>query len=242
MGLVPLRREDEEWLDLPGPSLEEVRGNLQDMQIVNRFFGGQRVVLLYLRHFLSAIPFDQKLTILDIGTGSADIPRSVVKWIRSVKRDLHIIALDRNSHVLTFARQEIAAYPEIQLIQADLSHLPFPEQSVDITLASLICHHLSPDAVVQLLITLNRISRYGFLINDLQRGYIPYIITWLFTRLISQNHLTRNDGPLSVLRAYRMKEWRAMAVQAGLPGLRFARHPFFRIVVVKEQKHHNSGL
>jgi ubiquinone/menaquinone biosynthesis C-methylase UbiE len=232
---IPRRCEAAELLDLPGPSVEAVRGNLQDMQFINHFFRGKQLVLKHLQRMLSQFPPSRKLTLLDVGTGSADIPRAIVDWARKQGRPIAVIAVDRNAHVLAFACQEIASYPEIHLIKADGLQLPLAEQSVDIALASLLCHHLSPPHLAQLLHTFDRLARYGFLVNDLQRSYVAYAVTWLFTRLMSRNPLTRHDGPLSVLRAYRIEELQTIAASVGMEGIQFSHHLFFRLLAIKEK-------
>ena len=48
-------------------------------------------------------------------------------------------------------------------------------------------------------------------VSDLRRGRAEYWITWAFTRLVARGAMTRNDGPLSVLRALTLEEARALA-------------------------------
>ena len=60
-----------ELLDRPDNSDEEVRGNLRDLERLNRFFGGARTVLLHLSRMIGGRS-QSPLMILDIGTGGAD--------------------------------------------------------------------------------------------------------------------------------------------------------------------------
>jgi hypothetical protein len=53
-------------------------------------------------------------------------------------------------------------------------------------------------------------------IVDLTRGPIAYAGVWLLTHLTTRNRVTRNDGPLSVQRAFTPDEMMSMARKAGL--------------------------
>jgi hypothetical protein len=57
-------------------------------------------------------------------------------------------------------------------------------------------------------------------VNDLRRSWLHYGGARLLLSIMSRNRLTRHDGPLSVLRAYRVDEVRQMASMAGLRGAR----------------------
>ena len=52
--------------------------------------------------------------------------------------------------------------------------------------------------------------------NDLDRGRVPWLGAWLLLHAATRNPYTRHDGPLSVRRAYRPAEVRALAARHGL--------------------------
>ena len=61
-----------------------------------------------------------------------------------------------------------------------------------------------------------RVSTRGIIVNDLARGWWPWLGARLLTRLATRNRYTRHDAPLSVRRAWTLPEARAMLAVAGL--------------------------
>jgi len=222
-----------ELLDHPGNSDEEVRGNLQDIERLNRFFGGARTALLHLSRMITERS-QTRLTILDIATGGADIPRTICRWARQRKLTVTVEAMDRSHQVLAAAAEWSVGYPEIRLRQVEAPPLPYPEHSFDYVLCSLFFHHLTEAQGIHLLREMRRVARHGLIVNDLMRSRLARILTGSATRLLSGNRLTRHDGPMSVLRGFRPEELLHMASEASLGDVRVSPHPWFRIALVKE--------
>jgi ubiquinone/menaquinone biosynthesis C-methylase UbiE len=222
-----------ELLDHPGNSDEEVRGNLQDIERLNRLSGGARTVLLHLSRMITERS-QTRLTILDIATGGADIPRTICRWARQRKLTVTVEAMDRSHQVLAAATEWSAGFPEIRLRQAEAPPLPYPDHSFDYVLCSLFFHHLTEAQGIHLLWEMRRVARHGLIVNDLMRSRRARLLTGIATRLLSANRLTRHDGPMSVLRGFRLAELLPMATEAGLGDVRFSLHPWFRIALVKE--------
>ena len=99
---------------------------------------------------------------------------------------------------------------------SDGRSLPYPDRAFDIAHSSLVVHHLEPDDAVKFLVEKARVARLGIVVNDLDRGRHHWAGAWLIAHLITANRYTRNDAPLSVLRAYRRHEMRDLLAGAGL--------------------------
>ena len=233
--LAPLPRLEGvvELLDRSGNSDEEIRGSLRDLERLNRYFGGVRTVLLHLSRMVRKRS-QNPLTILDIATGGADIPRAICRWARKRSLAVTVEALDWNDQVLAAATEWSAGYPEIRLRRSEAPPLPYSNQSFDYVISSLFFHHLSQAQGVTLLREMGRIARRGLVVNDLLRSRRARLLTAIVTRLLSANRLTRHDGPISVLRGFRPDELLCMATEAGLADVRLSRHPWFRIALIKE--------
>lgn len=222
-----------ELLDRPDNSNEEIRENLRDLERLNRYFGGVHTVLLHLSR-MAGKHSQSPLTILDIATGGADIPRSICRWARKRKLAVAIEAVDRGDQVLAAATEWSIDLPEIRLRGVQAPPLPYPDQSFDYVIASLFFHHLDEAEGILLLREMARVARRGLLINDLLRSRLACLLTAITTRLLSGNRLTRHDGPMSVLRGFRPEELRRMAIKAGLANVRLSHHLWFRIALTKE--------
>ena len=234
-GWLPLPRLEGavELLDRSGNSDREVRENLRDLQRLNRYFGGTRTVLLHLSRMIGDPP-RTPLTILDIATGGADIPRAICRWARRGNLTVTVEGIDRSDQVLAAAREWSADYPEIRLLRVEAPLLPYPDQSFDYAISSLFFHHLTEPQGVHLLQEMERVARRGLIVNDLLRSRVACLLTGITTRLLSANRLTRHDGPMSILRGFRPEELLRMATAAGLSGARLSLHPWFRIALTQE--------
>jgi len=97
----------------------------------------------------------------------------------------------------------------------------------------MVLHHLEPADGVRLLREMGRVARLGIVVNDLERGWLPWIGAQALFRVLTRNPFTRHDGPLSVRRAYHAAEARALAAEAGLRVIGEERVPLgFRWAIV----------
>jgi SAM-dependent methyltransferase len=227
MGLFPpLPRAEHavEMLDRPAP-FADLAQSLADIARLNALFGGRFITLAHVRRLLAGMPRDRTITVLDVGSGGADVPRALARWARRVGRRLRILALDRDRATLGFARHATASYPEIVLLQGDALALPVRPGSIDIVISALTLHHLEPAAAVRYLAQMDASARVGLVVNDLVRSRAAYAIVWLATRALTRNRMSRHDGPLSVLRSYTPQEVWSLCQEAGLLGARVLRYP-----------------
>ena len=236
------RRETGELLDQAGHDPAELAANLRDIRRVNRLTGGTRTTLRHLPRLLASVPADRDATILDLATGSGDIPLAIVRWARRRGRRVHIVASDVSPEVLAAAARHLAGCPEVALARYDARAVPQPDKSFDVVLCSLALHHFAPDDAVLVLREMDRLARHGFVLNDLRRGVPGYVAAWAAARLATRNRLTRHDAPLSVLRAYTPDELRALLDQAGIPDATITRHPLFRMAAIRGLRTEDSGL
>jgi len=238
----PPRREATELLDRPDLDPAELAANLADIRRFNRFGAGTAAVIRHLPALLAPIPTDRAAVVLDLGTGSGDIPLALAAWGRRHGRPLRLIASDASAPVLAVAARHLAAHPEIELARYDARAVPLPDRSVDVVLCSLTLHHFPPAEAATILTEIDRLARYGFVLNDLRRGRAGYAAAWLSSHLATRNRLTRHDAPLSVLRAYTPAELEALLTRAGVGGAVVARRPLFRMTATRGLRTEDSGL
>ena len=230
---IPSRIEGDELLDEAGHDPAELAASLRDVRRVNQLFGGLRTVRTQLPRLLAVTSPEQPVTFIDLATGSADIPINVVRWARQQGREVEIIASDSSADILAIAARRVAACPNIHLLRCDARDVPFADASFDIVLCSLALHHFSPPDAVRVLGEMERLSRVGFIVNDLARSRPGYIGAWLVGRLATRNRITRHDAPLSALRAYTPDELRALLTKAGVAHAEVRRSPWFRMSATK---------
>lgn len=210
----------------------ELRVNLRDIRRVNRWGGGTAAILTELPGLLHDISPEHEVSILDLATGSADIPIAVRRWALKAGRRVRLIASDWSEEILAVARERVADLGTIEFATYDAQAVPLYDRSVDITLCSLALHHFEPDDAVQVLAEMKRLSRVGCVVNDLVRSRAGYATAVATSRLLTRNRLTRHDAPLSVLRAYTPTELSDLLTQAGWESATIKRRPLFRMTAV----------
>jgi ubiquinone/menaquinone biosynthesis C-methylase UbiE len=208
-----------EHLDGPLGDQAMLAGNLRDLQRVNRLLGGTALSRRAIEALLDPVSTNGRhLRLLDIGTGAADIPVSLLDSWRAAGRELEVTAIDSRPEVIAAASEQFgpANLAGLRLAVADGLGLPFEAGAFDIAHASLVLHHLEPDAAVGLLREMRRVASVGVVVNDLARGRLAWLGAWLLAHLATGNAFTRHDAPLSVRRAYTVAEARALFERAGL--------------------------
>lgn len=223
-----------ELMDDPSCSIGTLRDNLRDLALMNRFLGAHAIVLRYLDRAASlwrrgGPGGEDALSVLDVGTGGADVPAAIVAWARRRGVPVRIVGIDRHPGIVRIAASA-APRDRVRVVQADAAALPFRDRSFDVALCTLALHHLTRDERVAFLRRLHAVARLGFLVVDLRRSPGGYAGVWLLTRLF-RNPLTRHDGPLSVRRAMTWPEYVQCVREAGIAGLRPARLPLFRVAL-----------
>jgi hypothetical protein len=232
--MLPLfntRRDEEELMDLPSTPRVEFVQALHDIQWVNTNLGGSSALL---EEFIRLIPsgFQGTLSVLDLGTGSADIPRALVDWTRSLPEEqriqLQITAVDVHPVAVEISKQLCAYYPEVTVMQADALTLEYPNQSFDIVINSMFMHHLQQDEAVRLLREMARLCRIGFIVNDLERHPVAWLGIKALCFLTGKGRIFKNDAPLSVLRGFTCSDLALLRQQAQLPAMRIRRRKPYR--------------
>jgi ubiquinone/menaquinone biosynthesis C-methylase UbiE len=230
---LPARSDALELLDEEHHDPAELAANLRDIRRVNQLLGGTSTTLRHLPELVAGMPPSEPVTILDLATGSGDIPIALTTWAAKHGRKVTIVASDYSQEILDLARTQIAGHPDITLAQYDARAVPLPDGQFDIVLCALSLHHFTPDDAVQVLREMNRLARVGFILNDLRRGRLGYASAWVAARVTTRNRLTRNDAPLSVRRAYTPAELKDLLHRAGIDDATISTHRWFRMAAVR---------
>jgi ubiquinone/menaquinone biosynthesis C-methylase UbiE len=225
------RTEEAELLDGLDWSPAELAQNFRDIERVNRLLGGIHLTVGALARQAEPIDGSQDLSVLDVGTGSADIPVGIVQWARRSRRRVSITAVDSREEILDLARDRVAPYPQIRLVKATAPGLPFPDSSFDVATCSLVAHHLGPDSLLQLMREMSRVARHAIIVNDLVRNRAGYEVARILGFLTTRNRLTRNDGPLSIRKSYTVDELCAISEDAGIRVASIEQFALYRVAL-----------
>ena len=213
-----------EIMDRPQPVSIELENDLKRIRQLNRWFGSYRLV----RHFTERwIKSGARISIVDLATGSGDIPRLIVRYARKIGARVEIDALDQQSATLKIARKLSTAYPEISYRETNILDWR-PAEIYDIVLCSLVLHHFSDTDARRVLQRCRELSRNFVLVSDLRRGSLATVGVYLLTALVFREPMTRHDARLSAARAFSFAEMRKLAQRAGWKNFGHKRFRFAR--------------
>jgi 2-polyprenyl-3-methyl-5-hydroxy-6-metoxy-1,4-benzoquinol methylase len=224
MATIALSPIGHELLDDPGADPVIVTESFRNLARSNRWFGGAAAVRYGLAQVLPAGAAGTTLTLLDIGTGVGDLPRSAAKWAARRGVRLAGVGLERSRVAAGLARR--GGLPSVV---GCAGALPFRPRSADLVLLSQLIHHLSRDAAVEVIRAADRIARIGVVLADLRRSPVAAIGFRLGAAVLGFDAATKADGVTSVRRGYLPQELAVMLADAGVR-TPVHRRPGYRLV------------
>ena len=197
--LVPKRRRGSEILDDPATDPAVRARSLHDVRRSNLLLGGLRAVLAEVARLLPTVGAGG--TLLDVGTGLADIPVAARELARKQGVPLVVFGVDGAeslAHVTARTLDGSAC--------ADARALPLADASVDLVTCSQLLHHFDDVEIPRVLRELDRVARGHVIVSDLRRSWLAASGFWLVSWPLGFSPVTRHDGVLSVLRGFTAAE------------------------------------
>ena len=206
---TPSRRDEPELMDRPGLPEVEVADAYAVLRRVNRQLGNLRAMRRELRRGLDEDRIGSgPISVLDVGSGSGDIPATLGEDLAARGFRPTILALDRDPTALDLAR---AARGRLSAVRGDALRLPFADRSIDLVTAVKFAHHFRGEALARLVAEMARVADRRVIVLDIRRHRLAYwgFVAW--SRVFTTNRLVRHDGPLSVLRGFTRRELAELA-------------------------------
>jgi 2-polyprenyl-3-methyl-5-hydroxy-6-metoxy-1,4-benzoquinol methylase len=226
------RRREEEWMDAPDADPAELQRSLKFIRRVNALFGYTRQTISHLERFSKRWQSGERITIVDFATGSADVPRAILRWAGRRGFDVRVVGLDLHQATAAIALAS-EKDPRLEVICASAMAAPFESGSFDYAITSMFLHHLDEDQVVNVLGEMNRIGRRGIIASDLLRDRRAYGWISLFT--LAAGPMVRHDARVSVGQAFVEAEVLTLRDRAGVGFADFHRHFGHRFVLAGER-------
>ena len=224
------RSYEPEHLDLGDYTAEEYEGCMVELRRVNRWLGDASALR---RSVLAEIGRDgaKEFSLLDVGAGTGELLRETARWARERGVKARLVGLELNGRSTESLLEESREFPEVSAVRADALRMPFEAGAFDYVMCSLFTHHFRDESVVALLREMSRVARRKVYVIDLHRHPVAYYFYTTIARLFLHNRLIREDGALSILRAFLPLELNALAERAGLTKATVERRFPYRLVL-----------
>ncbi|MCF2939426.1 methyltransferase domain-containing protein [Paenibacillus alkaliterrae] len=209
---------------------EELREALRELRILNLLFAAAAPTLYGVKRLWRAAGKPKRLSVMDVGAGSGDVNRRLLQWAAASGVDLTVTLVDATEEACAEARLLFHDEPRVQVMRGDLFVLP--EGGADIVTGTQLLHHFAEEELPAVVASMLKGARLGVVVNDIHRHWIAWTAVWLATRIISSNRYIRNDGPLSVAKGFRAKDWERLKEAIGPAQMDCSWRPLFRYAVV----------
>lgn len=202
-------------MDDPSIAVDAHTHALSGLARINRLSGVGGALWRAIDRSLSPRP-GSTFTLLDVASGSGDIPVSLAAIARSKGCTLSPVATDVSEVALQAAARRAADRGvSLRTIRHDILASDLPERA-DIVTCNLFMHHLDPEQVACALSRLGRAAARLLLVLDLRRTRRGLALAWAVPRLLTRSRVVHVDAVRSVQGSYSMGELTDMATVAGL--------------------------
>lgn len=198
---------------------DALRKNLDELELINKYLGGNNVVIEALEKLRAKkiISPEKTVKIADLGCGGGDTLRAIANWAKKQKLNIELVGIDANQFMLDYASEK-AKEKQIAITfrKVDIFSEDFEKEEYDITICSLFCHHFTDEELLILFRQIKKQTKSVFIINDLHRHWFAYYSIKYITKILNGSYLVQNDAPLSVLRAFTRTELEKLLLQTNI--------------------------
>lgn len=237
--MITQRRLVPELMDDPAVDRDELAASLQYIRKVNARLSGTAAALEQFQRWSRQWTQGEIIRILDVGTGSADIPIALTQWARRKGVRVHVTAVDLHEKTLELARGFVGDEPDIELVQADALRLTdiYQPGSFDYAHAGMFLHHLEDIEVMTVLRIMQQLTRKGVIWNDLIRGTLARLGVRLATLPgLGVPAMARHDARVSVNAGFTKAEAIEMARRVGLENVMYRTYMLYRFTLVSTKQ------
>jgi ubiquinone/menaquinone biosynthesis C-methylase UbiE len=209
---------------------EEYERCLAELARINRFLGDTQALKKTLLREIEKANL-QNFSVLDVGAGSGEMLRTIAEFARTGNRKTNLCGLELNARSACAILEQSENFAEISAVRGNALNLPFGDDAFDYAICTLFTHHFADESVVKILREMARVSSRKIFVIDLHRHRTAYFLYKVFCTAFNISNFVREDGSLSILRAFKQDELKTLARAANLTEISVARHIPFRLVL-----------
>ncbi len=212
--MIGLRERSDQFeimddMTMSGP---ELRRTLDLLASINLWLGGNTLTLDGIKSMLKTQAAGKTIRIVDLGCGNGDMLRKLHRFGKDKGYSFELVGVDANPNSVAYARELSSGLENLTFETLNIFSDEFVEMDYDIAIATLFMHHFSDEEITKLVSGLQRKSTIGVLINDLHRSELAYALFWVIS-LFFRNEVARNDGLVSIRKAFRREDLEKYAKQ-----------------------------
>ncbi|HYZ47488.1 MAG TPA: methyltransferase domain-containing protein [Sphingomonas sp.] len=216
----------EEQMDAEDLSAADYAAVIGDLAKANRWTLAARPTLSFVARATNGRPF----RLLDVGFGHGDMLRTVARWAARRGQSCELVGVDLNPRSEPTARAATPPDLPIRYVTGDYADLA--GEPWDLIVSSLVAHHMTHAQLIAFLRFMDAHARMGWLVNDLHRHGLAHFGFPILATLMGWHRMVREDGKLSIARAYRPAEWPPILAEAGVSARVYRAFPY-RLCVEK---------
>jgi len=188
-----VRSKELEWLDTGEYTEQQYRAALEKLGSVGRLLGGNRATFSALQKVEGEVS-----SLLDVGCGGGHFLAATAERFPR----LALKGIDLNPLAVECAQER---YPTLSFERLPLEELP--DDSFDVVVCNLVCHHISDEELVAFIGQCRRVARRAVIFNDLHRHWLASAFYAVVAPLLFRNRMITHDGAISIRRAFIRSDW-----------------------------------
>ena len=213
--------EDLDNFDFHGKELEKT---LDGLSKINRWFGNTNQTLKLVQE---QIEKHQIKTIVDLGCGGGDNLRAIAQWCEEQNKDIKLIGIDGNEHVLEYAKSK--GSEKIEYRQADILNKDFKIPACDLLMSSHFIYHFEDEKLIGFLKKVKQKVKKRVIFSELERNIFAFLLFTFIGGVFGR--IVRSDGLKAIKRAFRKKEIETIIQESGFQDYSVQRKFWFRLLV-----------
>jgi len=216
----------------PSCSREKLFRTYREFALTNRFLAGWR--RCYVSLIRPHLRTGEESTLLDIGFGGGDIPRTLAAWARHDGFQLEITGIEQDARALEY----VSTLPKrdgVTFREASLDDVLREKRMFDFVTSNHVLHELTNREVGVFRDQVEALTRRWSIMSDIARSFPGYLLFAATVPLVMRHSFTAPDGLISIRRSFTRDE-----LQSALgPRWRVRSAAWFRLIATYDR--HKSG-
>ena len=210
------RSNELEQMEAPGIAEQTLVDVLGDLARTNTITLARPATLAWLSRATRSMPRGTSFPLLDVGSGQGDMLRAIWRWAKRRGLEPRLTGVDLSPWSATAAEAATDPAWGIRYVTGDVFTYA-PAERIDFVVSSLVAHHMPDDVLVKFIDWMEATARVGWFVSDLHRHWIAYYGFWLISRAALMHPMVRQDGLVSVTRAFTRADWEHLLALSGAP-------------------------